>query len=464
MSEVDARPLPERMRPRRLEDLVGQNHLLGPGAPIAAAARAGRAYSAVLWGPPGVGKTTLARLWAEAAGLPFRPLSAVTAGVKDLRTVCQQAQALPSGHSGPMYSGARYSGPGHSGPGALVFVDEIHAFNKTQQDVLLPEVEAGVIVLLGATTENPSFALNSALLSRVKVHVLKALDAATLSALLDSAMREVERGLGGQGLLLAPAAAELMATSADGDARRALLTLELAAELARAEGGGEITESHAAQAAGQGLRRFDRGGEQHYDLISALHKSMRGSDPDAALYYLARMLDGGADRHFIARRLVRTASEDVGLADPRALTLALDAWTAYDRLGSPEGELALMQAAVYLAVAPKSNALYRAQKTVLQAVAETGSAEVPLPLRNAPTRLMRQLGYAEGYRYAHDEPGAFAAGEAYLPEALRGRRFYQPTPRGLEREIGARLKRLAELNAEARRVVPGGQGTEGKDN
>jgi putative ATPase len=417
-------PLAERLRPRHLDQVVGQRHLLAPGRPLRVAFEAGRLPSMILWGPPGVGKTTLARLLAGATGAHFIVLSAVLAGVKDIRDAVEQAQVLRK-----------------SGRATVLFVDEVHRFNKAQQDAFLPHVEAGLFSFIGATTENPSFEVNSALLSRATVHVLEPLDEADLGLLIDRARAE----------LAAPpldaAAREKLVNFADGDGRRLLNALENV--VAAQPGVAEITPAHLEAALGRMLRRGDKGGDVFYDLISALHKSVRGSNPDGALYWLARMLDAGADPRYAARRIVRMASEDIGLADPRALRLALDAAEVFERLGSPEGELALAQAVVYLAVAPKSNAVYEAWNEVKGLVRQDGSRPVPLHLRNAPTRLMKDIGFGAGYRYAHDEADAFAAGETYLPEGLQGRRFYDPVPRGLELRIGEKLAELRRQDDEA---------------
>jgi putative ATPase len=416
------------MRPRSLDEVVGQAHLLAPGKPLRQAIESGRPHSLILWGPPGTGKTTLARLIAQRANAQFIALSAVMAGVKDIRAAVEAARA------------ARAS----SGRPTLLFLDEVHRFNKTQQDTFLPYLEDGTLTFVGATTENPSFEVVSALLSRARVYVLKPLGEADIAALLRTALTDRERGLGGAGLAAQPEAIELIAKAADGDGRRALNMLELAASLAEASGSEArtITLSLAQEIATGGRRRFDKGGEQFYDQISALHKAVRGTDPDAALYWLCRMLDGGCDPLYIARRAVRMAVEDIGLADPRAFPLSLDAWDAYERLGSPEGELAIANAVVYLACAPKSNAVYVAMGEAQADVERFGTLDVPVKLRNAPTRLMRDLGYGSGYRYAHDEPGAFAAGERYLPDEMPDRRYYRPVPRGLEIKIGEALARL----------------------
>lgn len=421
------------MRPRHVDEVVGQDHLLGASGALRRALQAKHLHSMLFWGPPGVGKTTLARLMAEALGARYLTLSAVLAGVKEVREAVDQARewALSAGQP------------------TLLFVDEVHRFNKAQQDAFLPHIESGTLALVGATTENPSFALNNALLSRLRTYVLKPLDAQQLLVLLRRALDDEERGLGRLSLHVEDDVLLRLAQAADGDARRALNMLEMAADFAE----DSVIDARALdRVAEQAPRRFDQGGDFFYDQISALHKALRGSDPDAALYWLARMLDGGADAEYIARRLVRVASEDIGNADPRALSLALEAWQAYQRLGSPEGELALAQAVTYLALAPKSNAVYAAFKAVMNVANDYGSLEVPMHLRNAPTQLMMQLDYGKGYRYAHDEPDAFAAGETYLPDALVGQQWYQPVARGLEIKLKEKLDYLRQQNTLARSV------------
>lgn len=428
-----ARPLADRMRPGCLADYVGQTHILGADKPLSRALAAGRIHSMILWGPPGTGKTTLARLLAAAVEMRFVQISAVMAGVKDIRSAVAEAREARA----------------RDGQGTLLFVDEVHRFNKAQQDGLLPYVEDGTLVLVGATTENPSFEVNNALLSRTRTYVLRALDVAAIRTLIDRALADAERGLGARGLSMADALRDQLAARADGDARRALNLLELAADIAggRETGGGDISQTDLDEVLREGLRRFDKGGDYFYDQMSALHKSVRGSDPDAALYWLSRMLEAGCDPRYVARRVTRMASEDIGNADPRALRLTLDAWDTYERLGSPEGELAIAQATVYLACAPKSNAVYAAFNAAWRDARERGTLDVPMHIRNAPTKLMKNLGYAEGYRYAHNEDEGYAAGETYLPDELVGTRYYQPVPRGLEIKIGEKLERLRARDA-----------------
>jgi putative ATPase len=428
-----AAPLAERMRPRILDEVVGQDHLLAIGAPLRTLLEAGRPPSMVFWGPPGVGKTTIARLVAQHVDAHFVSLSAVMAGVKEIRETTQRAHAALQGLT-PQRT--------------VLFVDEIHRFNKSQQDALLPFVEDGTVAPISTTTENPSFELNSALLSRLRVFVLRALDENAISSLLKRALSDPDRGLGEDDDDLPASWMQRMAEAADGDGRRALILLETAVELWRAEHAkhrnAQADDALLERLLGRGFRRFDKQGENFYDQISALHKSVRGSDADAALYWFVRMIDGGVDAGYVARRLVRMAVEDIGLADPRAQSMCLESWDTYERLGSPEGELALAQAVVYLAVAPKSNAVYTAYNTVRALVEKTGSLEVPMHIRNAPTRLMKDIGYGDGYRYDHDEADANAAGQQFLPDALVGSEFYAPTPRGLEGKIGEKLAQLRE--------------------
>ena len=423
-------PLADRLRPRTLDELVGQTHLLGPGKPLRLAFESGKPHSMILWGPPGVGKTTLARLMAQAFEAEFIAISAVLSGVKEIRDAVARAELALQ----------------QSGRNTILFVDEVHRFNKAQQDAFLPHVERGLLTFIGATTENPSFEVNSALLSRAAVYVLQPLTEEELGQLFDRARSAVLSGLA-----FTSDARALLIASADGDARRLYNMLEQSGIAAEEAGRGEADEPFIRDALAQRLRRFDKGGEQFYDQISALHKSVRGSDPDAALYWLTRMLDGGADPLYVGRRLVRMASEDIGLADPRALRVALDACETYERLGSPEGELALAEAALYMAIAPKSNAAYKAFGAAQELVRNDSTRPVPKHLRNAPTRLMKNLGYGRDYRYAHDEPDAYAAGENYFPEGMKTPEFYHPTGQGLEARIREHLERLRKLDADAKR-------------
>ena len=426
------RPLAERMRPRTLDEMVGQRRLLGPTSALRRAIASGHVHSMILWGPPGCGKTTLALLLAQYADAEFRGISAVLSGLPEVRQVLAEA-------------GHRFA----EGRRTVLFVDEVHRFNKAQQDAFLPHIERGTILFVGATTENPSFELNSALLSRCRVHVMEAVSVDDIVAALHRALDDTERGLGGRGLQVSDDALREIAGAADGDVRRALTLLEIAAELAEGEGG-VISEATLAQVLADRTRRFDKGGEQFYDQISALHKSMRSSNPDAALYWLTRMLDGGVDPIYLARRLTRMAVEDVGLADPRALSMAIDAWECYDRLGSPEGELALAQLVLYLASTAKSNAAYMAFNAAKADVRAHGTLDVPLHIRNAPTKLMKELGYGKGYQYDHDAEGGIALDQTGFPDALGERVYYEPVGRGLEAKLKDKLDALRAARREAR--------------
>ncbi len=423
-------PLAERLRPKTIDEVIGQSHLLGPGKPLRLAFESGKLHSMILWGPPGVGKTTLARLMASAFDAEFVPLSAVLSGVKDIRDAIAQAQLTLQ----------------QSGRHTILFVDEVHRFNKSQQDAFLPFVEQGLVTFIGATTENPSFEVNSALLSRAQVYVLQPLAEAELAQLFERAQRVALHGL-----TFDSAAQERIIGYADGDARRLLNVLEQLQTAAHTANVTQVDVKFLDDTLAQNLRRFDKGGEAFYDQISALHKSVRGSNPDAALYWLTRMLDGGADPRYLARRIVRMAWEDIGLADPRGVEICLNAAETYERLGSPEGELALAQAILYLAVAAKSNAGYVAYNAARAFVAKDQSRPVPLHLRNAPTRLMKQLDYGKGYRYAHEEAEGYAAGETYFPDGMPEVSFYEPTDRGLEAKIAEKLAHLRELDAAAKK-------------
>jgi putative ATPase len=418
------RPLADRLRPRTLDEVVGQSHLLGGGKSLRRALGSGRMHSMLFWGPPGTGKTTLARLVAVYCDARFLSVSAVLSGVKEIRQAVESARE-------------------HRGL-TVLFVDEVHRFNKAQQDAFLPHIEDGTFIFVGATTENPSFELNNALLSRTRTYVLKPLDEQELASLLERALSDRERGLGALGLAIDEEARPLLLRAADGDARRLLTFVEILADLGQ---NGKITLADVEDVVSHGHRRFDNKGDIFYEQISALHKSVRGSDPDAALYWMCRMLDGGCDPVYLARRVTRMASEDIGNADPRALEITLNAWQTWERLGSPEGELAIAQAVVYLACAAKSNAVYTAFNAAMDDARKTGSMEVPAHLRNAPTRFMKALGYGKNYRYAHDEAGGFAAGETYFPDALSPRHYYHPVDRGLEIKIGEKLAYLRELSA-----------------
>jgi putative ATPase len=420
-------PLAARMRPRTLDDYIGQEHLLGEGKPLREALERGQLHSMILWGPPGVGKTSLARMIAEQADARFESLSAVLAGVKDIRAAVAMAEQERAA----------------VGRKTILFVDEVHRFNKAQQDAFLPYVEDGTVIFIGATTENPSFELNNALLSRCRVYVLKGLELPQLQNVIRQALNDDERGLGQSNLLLDSEELKLLALAADGDARKALNLLEIASDFAHESDAGRVIDRDVIdEVLASDVRRFDKGGDLFYEQISAMHKSVRGSSPDGALYWFARMLDGGCDPLYIARRVVRMASEEVGNADPRALELALNAWDTQVRLGSPEGELAIAQSITYTAAAPKSNAVYKAFNQVMADVRSDPAYDVPVHLRNAPTSLMKDLDYGAEYRYAHDEPDAYAAGECYLPEEISNRRYYQPVERGLEIKIADKLRHL----------------------
>ena len=428
------KPLAERMRPRSLDEVVGQARVMGEGKPLRRALEAGRVHSMILWGPPGCGKTTLALLVARYADADFRAISAVMSGLPDVRKALAEAE-------GNFAQGRR----------TVLFVDEVHRFNKAQQDAFLPYIERGVILFVGATTENPSFELNSALLSRCRVHVLDAVSVDAIVAALRRALEDSERGLGELGLDVDDTTLKLIASAADGDVRRALTLLEIASELAE---GGSIDQTTLEQVLADRTRRFDKSGEQFYDQISALHKSVRSSDPDAAVYWLTRMLDGGCDPLYLARRLTRMAVEDVGLAEPRAWRMALDAWDTFERLGSPEGELGLAQLAIWLAVAPKSNAAYMAYNRAKAVVKEMGTLDVPMHLRNAPTRLMKNLGYGTGYQYDHDAEGGIALDQQCLPDELVDTVFYEPVDRGLELKLREKLTALRAARTKARKPKP----------
>ncbi|MBK8815318.1 MAG: replication-associated recombination protein A [Methylococcaceae bacterium] len=431
MQDELIKPLADRMRPMKLEDYVGQTHILKPGKPLYEAIKSGHLHSMIFWGPPGSGKTTLARLIARHSDAEFIPISAVLSGVKEIREAVVHAKQIRLEKNRP----------------TVLFVDEVHRFNKSQQDAFLPHVEDGTFYFVGATTENPSFALNNALLSRARVYVLNALTIEDLLNVLDQALNDTVKGLGMLEIKITDAIKHQFAQAADGDARRLLNLLEISTELAMSQHYSEIDQTIADEVLVGGVRRFDKQGEEFYNQISALHKSVRGSSPDAALYWLCRMIDAGCDLAYLARRIVRMASEDIGNADPRGLQIAINAWEAQERLGSPEGELSLAQAVMYLACAPKSNAVYAAYNAAMQDAKQNGSLPVPVHLRNAPTALMKSLDYGKAYRYAHDEPEAYAAGENYFPDAMKERCYYHPVNRGLELKIGEKLKHLRELDS-----------------
>jgi putative ATPase len=434
IDDLAGRPLADRMRPASLDGYIGQKHLLAEGKPLRQAIASGHPHSMIFWGPPGTGKTTLGKLIAGYCDMEFITISAVLAGVKEVRAAVARAQQLQQ----------------EQGRRTMLFVDEVHRFNKSQQDAFLPFVEDGTFTFIGATTENPSFELNNALLSRARVYVLQSLGSKDLRQIIDRAMDDTELGLADRCIELADSLRDDLAESVDGDGRRVLNLLEIAIDLADSKGQKTVEKEDLAEVLSGTLRRFDKGGEAFYDQISALHKSVRGSAPDAALYWLCRMLDGGCDPVYLMRRIVRMASEDIGNADPRGLRIALDAWESYDKLGQAEGELAIAQAVLYLAAAPKSNAVYMAFNAAMAEVRSQGSAEVPLHLRNAPTKLMKELGYKKNYRYAHDEPDAYAAGENYVPEAMGPRQYYHPVKRGLEIKIAEKLERLKQLDQQTK--------------
>lgn len=435
IEDLTGRPLADRMRPKNLDEYIGQHHLLAEGKPLRQAISSGQPHSMIFWGPPGTGKTTLGKLIAGYCDMEFITISAVLAGVKEVRAAVARAQQLQQ----------------EQGRRTLLFVDEVHRFNKSQQDAFLPYVEDGTFTFVGATTENPSFELNNALLSRARVYVLQALEKNDLREIIDRAMADTELGLADRGIEFPDTLRDELAQTADGDGRRVLNLLEIAIDLADSKGQKKVDDDDLAEVLSGTLRRFDKGGEAFYDQISALHKSVRGSSPDGALYWLCRMLDGGCDPIYLMRRVVRMASEDIGNADPRGLEIALNAWDTYEKLGKQEGELAIAQAVIYLASAPKSNAVYMAFNEAMRDVRSQGSQEVPLHLRNAPTKLMGELGYGKEYRYAHNEPDAYAAGENYFPEAMEAKRYYQPVNRGLEIKIAEKLDRLRVLDEQAKR-------------